>query len=101
MGVMDSGYPSLRPPAPAALPSAPATAPPAHPVDDPFGREPRNEAPMRGLHTSIGSGLAAAIALIATFLSSIKGVLYLLAKLKQLTTAGTAFVSVAAYRLFW
>src|ERR1700733_4331924 len=101
MGVMDSGYPSLRPPAPAALPSAPATAPPAHPVDDPFGREPRKESPVRDLRKRIGSGLAAAIALIAKFFSSIKGVLVLLPKLKLLTTAGTAFVSVAAYSLFW
>src|SRR3984885_2191923 len=101
MGVMDSGYPSLRPPAPAALPSAPATAPPAHPVDDPFGREPRKESPVRDLRKRIGSGLAAAIALIAKFFSSIKGVLVLLPKLKLLTTAGTACVSVAASSLFW
>jgi Zn-dependent protease len=98
---MDSGYPSLRPPAPAALPGVPPTTPPTPPVEDPFGRQPRKESPARDLRKRIGSGLAAGVALIAKFFSSIKGVLLLLPKLKLLTTAGTAFVSVAAYSLFW
>ncbi len=97
---MDSGYPSLRPPAP-AVPGVPPTLPPAQPVEDPFGRKPPEESPGRDLRKRIGSGLAAAVALIAKFFSSIKGVLLLLPKLKLLTTAGTAFVSVAAYSLFW
>ncbi len=94
---MDSGYPSLRPPAP----PLPATAPANPPAEDAFGQTPRKATPVRDLRKRIGSGLAAAAALIAKFFSSIKGVLLLLPKLKLLTTAGTAFVSVAAYSLFW
>jgi len=97
---MDSGYPSLRPPAP-AVPAAPAPTPATPPVDDPFGRRSHTESPVRDLRKRIGSALAAVVALIAKFFSSIKGVLLLLPKLKLLTTAGTAFVSIAAYSLFW
>ena len=50
---MDSGYPSLRPPAPAALPGVPPTTPPAPPVEDPFGRRPRKESPGRDLRKRI------------------------------------------------
>jgi len=63
MGVMDSGYPSLRPPAPSAPPVVPTTTP-GPPVDDPFGRRPRKESPARDLRKRIGSALAAAAALI-------------------------------------
>jgi Zn-dependent protease len=99
---MDSGYPSLRPPAP-ALPSPESTpASPASPSprDDPFGRKPR---PSRtgDIRKRIGSALAALAAVVVKFFSAIKGVLLLLPKLKLLTTTGTAFVSVAAYSLFW
>jgi Zn-dependent protease len=97
---MDSGYPSLRPPAP-PLPAATPPAPAGPPAEDAFGQTPRKAAPVRDLRKRIGSGFAAAAALIAKFFSSIKGVLLLLPKLKLLTTAGTAFVSVAAYSLFW
>ena len=41
------------------------------------------------------------MALFAKFWAAIKGALLLLPKLKLLTTAGTALVSVAAYSLFW
>ena len=44
--------------------------------------------------------LAAVVALVAKFFAAIKGLLLLLPKLKLLTTAGTALVSVAAYSLF-
>jgi Zn-dependent protease len=49
----------------------------------------------------IGGVLAAAAALIAKFFAAIKGVLLLLPKIKLLTTAGTALVSVAAYSLWF
>jgi Zn-dependent protease len=49
----------------------------------------------------IGGALAAVAALVAKFFAAIKGALLFLPKLKLLTTAGTALVSVAAYSLFW
>ncbi len=79
-GVMDSGYPSLRPPAPAALPGVSPATPPAQPVEDPFGHQPRRESPVRDLRKRIGSALAAAAALIAKFFAAIKGFLLLLPK---------------------
>ncbi len=98
---MDSGYPSLRPPAPAAVPGVPPPAPPAHPVEDPFGQRPHRASPVRDLRKRIGSALAAAAALIAKFFAAIKGFLLLLPKVKLLTTAGTALVSVVVYSLFF
>jgi Zn-dependent protease len=98
---MDSGYPSLRPPAPAALPGVPPTTPSTQPVEDPFGRQPRKESPARDLRKRIGSALAAAAALIAKFFAAIKGFLLLLPKVKLLTTAGTALISVVVYSLFF
>jgi Zn-dependent protease len=56
---------------------------------------------VRDWRRRIGGALAAVGALIAKFFAAIKGLLLLLPKLKVLTTAGTAFVSVAAYSLFW
>jgi Zn-dependent protease len=67
----------------------------AEPAGDPFGRR------KRGAGRRIGGGLAAAVALIAKFAAQLKALLLLLPKLKLLTTAGTALVSVAAYALFW
>jgi Zn-dependent protease len=49
----------------------------------------------------MGGGLAGAGALIAKFAAQLKGLLFLLPKAKLLLTAGSAFVSVAAYSLFW
>jgi Zn-dependent protease len=97
---MDSGYPSLRPPAPAVPGVAPAP-PPAQPVEDPFGRRPRKESRVRDLRKRIGSALAAAAALIAKFFAAIKGFLLLLPKVKLLTTAGTALISVFVYSWFF
>jgi Zn-dependent protease len=97
---MDSGYPSLRPPAPAVPGVAPAP-PPTQPAEDPFGRRPDRESPLRDLRKRIGSALAAAAALIAKFFAAIKGFLLLLPKVKLLTTAGTALVSVAVYSWFF
>jgi Zn-dependent protease len=44
---------------------------------------------------------AGAVALLAKFAAQLKALLLLLPKLKLLTTAGTALVSVAAYALIW
>jgi Zn-dependent protease len=98
---MDSGYPSLRPPVPAAAPGVPPTAPTTQPVEDPFGRQPPKESPVRDLRKRIGSALAAAAALIVKFFAAIKGFLLLLPKVKLLTTAGTALISVVVYSLFF
>jgi Zn-dependent protease len=98
---MDSGYPSLRPPAPATVPGVRPPAPATQPVDDPFGRRPRKESPVRDLRKRIGSVLAAAVALIAKFFAAIKGFVLLLPKVKLLTTAGTALISVVVYSLFF
>lgn len=98
---MDSGYPSLRPPAPATVPGVRPPAAPAQPGEDPFGRRPHKESPLRDLRKRIGSALAAAAALIAKFFAAIKGFVLLLPKVKLLTTAGTALVSVAVYSWFF
>ncbi|MHB8242831.1 MAG: site-2 protease family protein [Solirubrobacteraceae bacterium] len=90
---------SLHAPAPSSLPPA-AIAPEIHaPGEDPFGAQRRS--PASNLRKRIGSALAAVVALVAKFFAAIKGALLFLPKLKLLTTAGTALVSVAAYSLFW
>jgi Zn-dependent protease len=71
------------------------------PEEDPFGAGPPRRAPVRNVRRRIGGALAALGALIVKFFSAIKGLLLLVPKLKLLTTAGTALVSVAAYSLFW
>jgi Zn-dependent protease len=70
-----------------------------NPAENPFGGS--TGSPSGGVRRRIGSALAAIGALIAKFFAAIKGGLLLLPKLKLLTTAGTALVSVAAYSLFW
>jgi len=105
---MDNHELSLPTPAP-AVPVAPISpggypthAPAPTPAgDSPFGERPRRAAPLRNLRKRIGSALAAIGALFAKFWAAIKGVLLLAPKLKLLTTAGTALVSVAAYSLFF
>jgi Zn-dependent protease len=91
-----SQHPLLPPVASQAIaaPSVPA-ANGSHPEEAPFGR------PTRSPRKRIGSVLAGIAALAAKFAAYIKGGLLLLPKLKLLTTAGTALVSVAAYSLFW
>jgi Zn-dependent protease len=90
--------PALDAAAPDAVDSpVPITEPP-HPLGaaaDPFGE------PRRPLRKRIGSGLAVVGALVAKFLAQLKALLLLAPKLKLLTTAGTALVSVAAYALLW
>ena len=61
----------------------------------PFGR------PSRTTRKRVGSALAGTGALAVKFGAYLKGAVLLLPKLKLLTTGATAFVSVAAYSLFW
>lgn len=97
---MDNNEVSLSPPLPVA-PTGPAPSQPlpAQPLTDPFS-QPRHR-PTQRLRGRIGSALAAVAALVAKFFAAIKGAVLLLPKLKLLTTAGTALVSVAAYSLFF
>ncbi len=55
----------------------------------------------RPLLKRIGSGIAVVGAAIAKFLAQFKALLLLLPKVKLLTFAASALVSVAAYALFW
>jgi Zn-dependent protease len=98
---MDSGYPSLRPPEPATVSGVQPASAPLQPADDPFGRQPHEQPRVRDLRKRIGSVLAAAAALIAKFFAAIKGFLLLLPKVKLLTTAGTALISVFVYSWFF
>lgn len=83
-------------PVDAATPSARSEAAPARPLPaNPFG------ARSRPLYKRLGGALAAIGALAVKFGAYLKGAVLLLPKLKLLTTAGTALVSVAAYSLFW
>jgi len=93
-----------------SLPGAtpPVLGPPAAPperdplLENPFGERPSERPNHRGgLRGRIGSILAAIAALVAKFFAAIKGAVLLLPKLKLLTTAGTAIVSVAAYSLWF
>jgi Zn-dependent protease len=68
---------------------------------NPFGESPRKASRARAARGRVSSILAAIAALVAKFFAAIKGALLFLPKLKVLTTAGTALVSVAAYSLFW
>ncbi|MFZ1154942.1 MAG: site-2 protease family protein [Solirubrobacteraceae bacterium] len=63
--------------------------------ETPFGR------PRRSLRQRVGSVLAGIGALAAKFAAQLKAIVLLAPKLKLLTTAGTALISVAAYSLFW
>lgn len=66
-----------------------------------FGDENAFGKPRRPLRKRLGGALAGAGALAAKFGAYLKAGVLLLPKLKLLTTAGTALVSVAAYSLFW
>jgi Zn-dependent protease len=94
---MDNSEGSLSAPAPLL----PQPAPPAHAGEDPFGEPRRGAAARQKLRKRLGGLLAAIVALGAKFWAVIKGGLLLLPKLKLLTTAGTALVSIAAYSLFF
>jgi Zn-dependent protease len=97
---MDSGDFSLHPPAP-PLPSSGPPLPASGPAENPFGEPSRRRSHGQGLRKRIGSGFAAIAAIAAKFFAVIKGALLFLPKLKLLTTAGTALLSVAAYSLFF
>ncbi|HXP38388.1 MAG TPA: site-2 protease family protein [Solirubrobacteraceae bacterium] len=101
---MDSGDVSLHPPVPPLPgPVAPSNAasPAAPSTENPFGAPPRRQAAAQSLRKRIGSAIAAAAALVAKFWAAIKGALIFLPKLKLLTTAGTAAISVVVYSLFF
>jgi Zn-dependent protease len=101
---MDSGDVSLHPPVPPLPgPVAPSTAasPASSSAENPFGAPTRRRAPAQNLRKRIGSALAALAALAAKFWAVIKGALIFLPKLKLLTTAGTAAISVVVYSLFF
>ena len=85
----------------AAAPPAPPVVPITYPSGSPFDEEQQRAQPIRNARKRLGSMLAAVGAVIAKFFAAIKGALLFLPKLKLLTTAGTALVSVAAYSLFW
>jgi Zn-dependent protease len=95
--------PNAAPVLPSAAPSAGAPAPDAFgdaPPGGAFG-EPRQRGRMRNVRRRAGGAVAALAALIAKFFAAIKGAVLLLPKLKLLTSAGTALVSVAAYSLWF
>jgi Zn-dependent protease len=98
---MENSELSLSAPGP-ALPGAPLPPGGTQAGENPFGEPARGAAATAGnLRRRITGALAAVAALIAKFFAAIKGALLFLPKLKLLTTAGTALVSVAAYSLFW
>jgi Zn-dependent protease len=102
---MDSPDFSLPPPGPTFTGGqhiAPTPIPPApSSVENPFGDPAQRTGTVRNLRKRVGSVLAAIAALVAKFFAAIKGALLFLPKLKLLTTAGTALVSVAAYSLWF
>jgi Zn-dependent protease len=73
---------------------------PTH-TESPFSQRPPQDSLFARARKRIGTILAATAALIAKFFAAIKGLLLLIPKLKLLTTAGTALVSVLAYSLFF
>jgi Zn-dependent protease len=96
-GAMDNGEYSL--PTPPPLPGAPA--PISEPAKDPFGAPRAHGDLVARMRRRVASVLAAIVALGAKFFAVIKGAVLLLPKVKLLTTAGTALVSVAAYSLWF
>jgi Zn-dependent protease len=97
---MDNHEASLTPPAP--LLSGQQGLPSAHSSQDPFGQPPGGVSGAgKSMRRRLGGALAALIALGAKFWAVIKGAVLFLPKLKVLTTAGTALVSIAAYTLFF
>jgi Zn-dependent protease len=96
---MDNPDASLSAPSP-LIPPAPGAPPRA--TENPFA-EPSGGlgGSAKTLRKRLGGILAAIVALGAKFWATIKGALLLLPKLKLLTTAGTALVSVVAYTLFF
>jgi Zn-dependent protease len=107
MESMDSSD-AYAPPAHAPLPGPPVSTSLWRSADaplpsgrDPFGEPPPARRTTGNLRRRISGALAALVAVIAKFFAAIKGLVLLLPKLKLLTTAGTALVSVAAYSLWF
>jgi Zn-dependent protease len=99
---VDSDAWTPAPPAPSALAAqASSRGEGTLPSEDAFGTRPPAESPLRAARRRIGGALAAAAALIVKFFAAIKSALLVVVKLKFLTTAGTALVSVAAYSLWF
>jgi Zn-dependent protease len=98
---MDSGDFSLHTPSAPTLPGGSPAPPAVQPDENPFGAPVHKTGPARDLRKRIGSGLAVVGAAIAKFWAVVKGAVLFLPKLKLLTTAGTALVSVVLYSLFW
>jgi len=98
---MESDASFAAPAAPSPLGAPPHAPSGAHEAGGPFGERSRNQQRLRTFRRRLGSAAAAIVAVVAKFFAAIKGALLLLPKLKVLTTAGTALVSVAAYSLFW
>jgi Zn-dependent protease len=96
---MDNPDASLSAPSP-LLPTASGAPPRA--AENPFA-EPSGGlgGSAKTLRKRLGGILAAILALGAKFWATIKGAVLFLPKLKLLTTAGTALVSVVAYTLFF
>jgi Zn-dependent protease len=80
-------------PAPAPADGNPPPSEP-RPLETSYQQAPREQSALR---RKLGAIAAAIVALLAKF----KSLLLLLPKLKLLTTAGTMFVSIAAYALIW
>jgi Zn-dependent protease len=71
-------------------------------VTSDFYASPETPAPeRRSPFKRIGGAVAAALAVIANFAAKLKGLLFLLPKLKILTTSGSMLVSIGAYSLIW
>jgi Zn-dependent protease len=81
---------------------APPVPSSGQPGENPFAQPPGGAREAgRNIRKRISGALAALVALGAKFWAVIKGAVLFLPKLKLLTTAGTALVSVAAYSLFF
>jgi Zn-dependent protease len=79
---------------------APADGPAQQPQSEPRPLEPPYPQ-TRQRRPRVGGRLGAILAAIVAFLAKFKTIFLLLPKLKLLTTAGTMFVSFAAYTLIW
>jgi Zn-dependent protease len=91
-----SAHAAPTPAASHAIPApAVAVANGPHPDEASFGR------PTRSWRKRAGGAVAGVAALAVKFGAYLKGAVLLLPKLKLLTTAGTALVSIAAYSLLW
>jgi Zn-dependent protease len=101
MNAVESDISIGPPPPPAQIGAPPSTSHRGLDEGSPFGEPSRSAQRVRAARGRIGSAFAALAALVAKFFAAIKGALLFLPKLKVLTTAGTALVSVAAYSLFW